>query len=127
MNSSELKNYFAGKQGLSVLSTCDADGNVNLAVYGKPHFVEGDEFALIMNDRLSHANLQSNPRAAYLFLEDGSKSEGVRLYLKKTGETDDPVEIEKYRKHHSKDKGGQAKRLFLVKFSVEKTRPVIDN
>ena len=124
MNNAEIKKYFENTPGLAILSTCDSEGNVNAAVYGKPHFIEGDVFALIMNDRVSHANLESNPRAAYIFLEDGSKSKGIRIYLEKTGETDNPAEIEKYRKHHSAE--SSEKKLFLVKFSVEKTRDIIE-
>ncbi|HPS57505.1 MAG TPA: pyridoxamine 5'-phosphate oxidase family protein [Spirochaetota bacterium] len=126
MNITELKAYFEKTSGLAVLSTCDSTGNVNAAVYGKPHFIEGDVFALIMNDRVSHANLQTNPRAAYLFLEEGSKSKGIRIYLKKKGETDNPAEIDKFRKHHGKDGTAAEKKLFLVKFTVEKTREIIE-
>ena len=126
MNITELKAYFEKTSGLAVLSTCSSDGDVNAAVYGKPHFIDGDVFALIMNDRVSHANLQTNPRAAFLFIEEGSKSKGIRIYLKKTGETDDPAEIERFRKHHGKDGAVAEKKLFLVKFAVEKTREIID-
>lgn len=126
MNTTELEAYFEKTSGLAVLSTCSSGGNVNAAVYGKPHFIDGDVFALIMNDRVSHANLQSNPHAAYLFVEEGTKSRGIRIYLKKTGETDDPAEVEKFRKHHGKDGAVAEKKLFLVKFAVEKTREIID-
>lgn len=126
MNLNELKSYFETASGIAVLSTCDSAGNVNAAVYGKPHFIEGDVFALIMNDRVSHANLQENPRAAYIFVEDGSKSKGIRIYLEKAGETDDPGEIEKFRKHHGMGSASVDKKLFLVKFKVERTREIIE-
>lgn len=126
MNLNELKTYFENRNGLAVLSTCDSAGNVNAAVYGKPHFIDNDVFALIMNDRVSHANLETNPRAAYLFVEETSKSNGIRIYLKKTGETDDPAEIERHRKHHGKDDASAGKKLFLVKFEVERTREIIE-
>lgn len=124
MKDIELKKYFESASGFAVLSTCDSAGNVNAAVYGKPHFTGGDVFALIMNDRVSHANLLENPRAAYLFVEDGSKSKGIRIYLEKTGEIDDPVEIEKYRRHHGSDNAD--KKLFLVKFNVVRTREIVE-
>lgn len=124
MNPAELKNYFENTSGFAVLSTCDSAGNVNAAVYGKPHFIENDIFALIMNERVSHANLESNPRAAYIFIEEGSKSKGIRIYLKKTGETDNPAEIEKYRKHHGSNE--MEKKLYLVKFEIERTREIVE-
>ena len=78
----DLKKYFAAHDGTAVLSTADAAGKVNAAVYSEPHLIEGDIIALLMADRLSHANLQQNPHAAYLFLEKGPGWQGIRLYLK---------------------------------------------
>ncbi len=43
-----------------------------------------------MGDRLTHANLQANPKAAYAFAQPGYR--GVRLYLEKVREeVDGPV------------------------------------
>jgi hypothetical protein len=36
-----------------------------------------------MADRLTHQNLQSNDRAAYLFMEEGQGYKDKRLFLKK--------------------------------------------
>ena len=74
-----LKEYFDTAKGLGVLSTADSDGQVDAAIYSRPHFMEDGTMAFVMRDRLSHHNLQSNPHATYLF-----KEEGVRLQRKKT-------------------------------------------
>jgi len=42
--------------------------------------------ALIMRDRLSHHNLQTNPNATFLFIESGPGYKGKRLFLKKLRE-----------------------------------------
>ena len=57
----DWKQYFEHEEGIGILATSDADGNVNLAVYSKPHVQEDGTLAFGMTDRLTHANLQSNP------------------------------------------------------------------
>ena len=76
-----LTEYFDNAEGTGVLATADGDGNVDLAVYGKPHMMDEETAAFIMSDRLSHKNVTSNPNAAYLFMEKGPGYKGKRLYL----------------------------------------------
>lgn len=74
-----LKEYFETNKGLGILSTADSEGKVDAAVYSRPHFIENGTMALVMRDRLSHTNLQSNPHAMYLFKEDGPGYKGKRF------------------------------------------------
>ena len=60
----DLKTYFENTKGVGVLATADKDGKVDAALYSRPHFMEDGTIALIMNDRLTHYNLTSNPHAA---------------------------------------------------------------
>ncbi|HNR88515.1 MAG TPA: pyridoxamine 5'-phosphate oxidase family protein [Spirochaetota bacterium] len=121
----DLKEYFETRQGTGVLATADAQGNVDAALYSRPHVMDDGTVAFIMNDRVSHRNLQSNPRAAYLFTESENRRDGIRLYLVKSRETDDPAAIEPLRRHRSAG-GDDGKKLFLVVFTVERTRPLVD-
>jgi hypothetical protein len=85
----KLNEYFENAKGIGVLATADASGKVNVAVYARPHFTdEGDEktVAFIMADRLSHANIQTNPHSAFLFVEEGKGYVGKRLHLTKVRE-----------------------------------------
>ena len=91
----DLKEYFESKEGFGVLSTADENGKVNAAVYTKPHVIDDSQVAFIMGDKLTHANIQKNPQAVFLFREEGSGYEGKRLYLKKQSETDDADIIKK--------------------------------
>ena len=84
-----LKEYFDDNTGIGIISTADAEGKVNSAVYSRPHFMEDGTVAFIMRDRLTHANLVANPYASYLFVEDGKGFKGKRLYLKKVREEKD--------------------------------------
>ena len=79
-----LKEYFENTKGMSVIATADSEGKVNMAIYSRPHFLEEGSLAFIMRDRLTHHNLQTNPHAAYLFVEEGPGYKGKRLHLKKS-------------------------------------------
>ena len=118
MNQSE---YFEKTAGTGVLATADSEGNVDVAIYAKPHAIDENTIAFIMNERLSYQNITSNPKAAYLFLEDGQGYKGKRLYLTKTKEETDKELIDSMRrkseKHHEVDSNKH-----LVYFSVDKIR-----
>ena len=69
-----LSEYFEQAKGVGVLATTDAAGQVNQAIYAKPLFLEKDDdttCSFIMANRLTHDNLELNPSASYLFIEEG--------------------------------------------------------
>ena len=117
----ELKEYFENADGLGVLATADGNGKVDLAVYSRPHVMAEDTVAFIMHDRLSHHNLETNPHAAYLFVEEGTKSKGKRLFLTKTKEEKDTELLQSLRRRDYGEKEG----LYLVYFTVDKVLPVL--
>jgi len=121
----ELKQYFETVKGTGILATADGDGKVDAAVYSRPHFMEDGSLAFIMADRLTHHNLQSNPYAVYLFVEDGAGYQGHRLYLKKTGEEQDSDRLYALRRRKSPAKGEGGGPRFLVFFRLEKVLPLI--
>lgn len=121
----ELKQYFETVKGTGILATADREGRVDAAVYSRPHFLEDGSLAFIMPDRLTHHNLESNPHAVYLFVQEGEGYKGRRLFLKKTGEeqdTDRLFELRR-RKYPAKGEGGSPR--FLVFFQLEKVIPLI--
>ncbi len=121
-----LAEYFDNVRGVGVLSTADASGRVNSAVYGRPHFIDDSTVAFISGDRLTHANLQANSSAVYLFKEDGSYA-GKRLYLTKTREEKDSPLIDEIRRRKYKDVEGKQKveSKFLVYFRIDQVLPLI--
>ncbi|ROQ89576.1 pyridoxamine 5'-phosphate oxidase family protein [Desulfosoma caldarium] len=122
----DLKSYFEQTKGFGVLATADAEGHVDGAVYARPHVMDDGALVFIMKDRLTHHNLQSNPRAAYVFREDGGGYKGKRLFLIKVRESEDPQLIESLRRKsyptRSEEPGAKE---FAVFFSVEKELPLI--
>lgn len=122
----DLKDYFENSKGIGVLSTADSEGNVDSALYARPHVMEDGSLALIMRDRLSHANLQSNPKAAYLFLEEGSGYKGKRFFLSKVSEEQDPEKIESLRRRcYAPDDRMHQGKVFLVYFQIDRELPLI--
>ena len=117
-----LSEYFENKTGKGVLATADSEGKVDVAVYSRPHFIDEETIAYIMTDRLTHKNLQSNPNAAYLFMESGEGYIGKRLYLTKIKEETDPEEINKirWRKTYVAPGDEKSKSRFLVYFKIDK-------
>ena len=119
----KLKEYFESVKGRGVLATADEDGKVDAAIYATPHFIDDETIAFIMRDRLTHNNLQSNPHAAYLFMEAGQKFVGKRLFLTKTREEQDSELLYSLRRKKYSDDKNEAK--FLVFFQIDKVLPLM--
>ncbi|MDD5207370.1 MAG: pyridoxamine 5'-phosphate oxidase family protein [Desulfobacterales bacterium] len=124
----DLNEYFENTKGRGVLATADSEGRVDAAVYSRPKVLDEENVAFIMRDRLTHANLQSNPHAAYLFMEEGSGGyKGVRLFLTKTAEEQDTDRLfEMRRRDHNELRETREERgpLFLVSFKIDKVLPL---
>ncbi len=122
----DLKEYFENTKGEGILATADAGGRVDAAVFARPHVMAADTIAFIMPDRLTHHNLQENPLAAYLFMEDGPGYKGFRLHLRKTQEEKDSERLHAIRRrNYASQKGYEDHALYLVFFKVDKTMPLI--
>ena len=118
-----LKDYFDANKGLGILATADSEGRVDAAIYSRPHFIENGTMALIMRDRLSHTNLQSNPHAMYLFKEDGAGYKGKRLFITKLKEEKNTKLLESLRRR--KDAYEDGKDRFLVYFKIDNEVPLV--
>ncbi|MEN6333294.1 MAG: pyridoxamine 5'-phosphate oxidase family protein [Phycisphaerales bacterium] len=128
-----LTDYFEKTEGIGVLATSDSQGNVDLALYARPHIINEDELAFIMGDHLSHDNVSTNPHAAYMFLEQGEQGggsgyggyNGLRLYLTRTQEETDSQKIEEIRRENRKGRDYGDQQKYLVHFKVDGTRRLI--
>jgi hypothetical protein len=120
-----LSDYFGKSKGRGVLATADSQGKVDAAVYASPHILDGGSVAFIMRDRLTHVNLQSNPHAAFLFMEDGPGYKGIRLFLTKIREEQDSELLFSLRRKDHQESEEQRGPLFLVLFSVDKVLSLI--
>ena len=121
-----LTDYFETGEGTGILSTADCDGNVDSAIYAIPHMVDDETLVLVMADKLSHANLQTNPKAAYMFIEKAKGYQGKRLYLQKVREENDPDIVQSIRRRKRYDEEGEAvSGSRAIYFKVVKVRPLV--
>ena len=121
-----LQEYFTQVQGHGILATANAQGQINMAMFSRPHIMDDGLLAFIMPHRLTHANLQENPHAAYLFWEEGPGYKGKRLYLTKVGEEQDTDLLKSLRRRvYSPEKEQATGPKFLVFFRLEKELPLI--
>ncbi len=117
-----LREYFERTKGTGVLATADSSGKVDAAIYARPHILEDGTIAFIMADRLTHHNLQSNPYAAYLFIETQGIYQGKRLFLKKVSEEKNSERLQAMPRSSlcNEEKEADGKDRFLVIFKLEK-------
>jgi hypothetical protein len=121
-----LKEYFENHNGKGILSTADADGKVNAAIYSRPHFMDDGTLAFIMRDRLTHHNLKTSPYATYLYVENAPGYQGKRLYLRKIREekeTDLLYQLRRRSTPTSRSNTGES--LFLVFFELDRELPLV--
>ena len=118
----KIGDYFGTARGTGVLATADSKGVVDIAIYAAPHVIDDETVAFIMADKLTHHNLQSNPHAAYLFIEGDDKYKGKRLFLTKIKEEkDSPALGSLRRKEYPNLKGKE----YLVYFKIDKVLPLV--
>jgi hypothetical protein len=123
----KLSEYFESTKGKGVLATADSSGYVNAAVYAAPHFMNEDTVSFIMAEKLSHDNLKSNPHATYLYVEDGGKYVGKRLYITKIREemNTELIDTIRRKKHYITHDEYYKENKYLVTFRIDRVLPLI--
>jgi hypothetical protein len=122
----KLKDYFQKTKGISILSTADGDGKLTTAIYSAPRVLGDNSVAFIMRERLTYHNLKTNPHAAFMFIEANTGYQGMRLFLKKIREDNDPEIIANMtRRNLTPEEDKQKGPKHLVIFKVEKILPLI--
>jgi hypothetical protein len=118
-----MSDYFGAAKGHGILATAGADGRVDAAIYSRPHVMDEHTVAFVMTDRLTHFNLQSNPHAAYLFMEEGDQYTGKRLFLTKVREDTDEESLGSVREEICPEPRDEQE--FLVSFKVDQVLPLV--
>lgn len=119
-----LNDYFKEKSGFGVISTSNNAGEVNSAVYAKPHVIDSTTIAFIMRDRLTRKNVLENPQANYMFIEHNHGFHGVRLNLTMLEESQDQERIQALSRRPGGSDNDDAER-FLITFKVNKALTLV--
>lgn len=121
-----LSDYFENASGFGILATADENGTADLAIYAKPYVIDETTIAFIMRERLTRKNLKSNPKAAYMFVEQGRGYAGKRLYLTKIREESNTSVVEMFRKKQPEIcSPNDDSNKYLVHFQVDDIRPIV--
>lgn len=121
----DFTEYFSQVNGNGFLATSNSRGEVNVAVYSRPQIMKDGSFVFGMTDRLTHTNLQENPRAVYAFHEGSYR--GRRFYLYKVKEETSGQVLDEIRKAADKyafPGAGKAVK-YVVYFRLDNELPLV--
>jgi hypothetical protein len=113
--------------GRGIIATSDSSGNVNIAVYARPHIVDEKTVAWGMTEGRTWSYVKENPRAAYLYMNPGPGYAGVRLALalKEFRESGDMLETIKKHTAEIVSPGAAEAVIHVAFFKIEEIRPLI--
>ncbi len=113
--------------GFGVMATATRDGNVNTAVYARPHLLDETTLVWGMTDRRTFRNISQNPRASYLFRAGAAAFSGVRLTLEliKSEEDGEMLTLIKRNADSVVGPGTGAVVTHAVWFKVVEVRPLV--
>ncbi len=89
------------------------------------HFMDEETITFIAGDRLTHANLQVNPHAAYIFKEKAVTKAAGFTSLKSERKDSPLIEEIRLKKHPSGKGNPQSGPKFLIFFHLDKVLPLI--
>ena len=84
MDRQKLLEVFNKQPRIGTLSTANAKGEVNVAVFGSPQMIDENTVVMGIGENRSFSNLRENPKAVFIVLEPGKTLmdwKGARVYL----------------------------------------------
>lgn len=121
-----LEKYFTDTKGTGVFASANDEGEVNTAIFSRPHIAENGRMIFIMGDNKTHENLQTNPRASFLFMETGPGYCGRRFSLTKTAEEENDELVQKLcRRCREVNDPDSMRKRYVVYFIIDKELPLI--
>jgi Pyridoxamine 5'-phosphate oxidase len=129
--SAKLMEYFNKQPRIGTLSTAGKDGKVDVAYFGSPRMTDEKTVIMAVRKNQTFVNLQENPNAVFMILEQASAPpgwKGVRVYLKMTGSQTSGEKLETMKKAIAQKAGEEmAKSMHAaLTFEVQDVRPLMD-
>jgi hypothetical protein len=131
MDRTALMNIFNKQPRIGTLSTVNANGEPNVAVFGSPQMIDENTVIMGIGENRSFRNLKENPRAVFIVMEPGDTVfdwKGARVYL-------EAIDIEtgggfytQVKENIAKAVGEQAAKMIhaAVRFRITEVRGIVD-
>lgn len=131
MDRTELMEVFNKRPRTGALSTANARGEVNVAVFGSPQMIDENTVVMGIGRNRTFRNLQENPKAVFIVVEPGKTImdwKGVRVYLEAIAVETGGGFFEQIRDGIAAVAGKQAAAMIhaAVRFTITEVRPLVD-
>ena len=129
--SAKLMEYFNKQPRIGTLSTAGKNGKVDVAYFGSPRMIDEKTVVMTVRKNQTFANLQENPNAVFMILEQASAPpgwKGVRVYVKMTEYQTSGEKLETMKKAIAQKAGEDAAKSMhaALTFEVQAIRPLMD-
>jgi len=131
MDRQKLLEIFNKRPRIGTLSTANAQGDVNVAVFGSPQMIDENTVVMGMGENRSFRNLRENPKAVFIVLEPGETVmdwKGARVYLEALAIETGGGFYDMIRDNIAKAAGEQAAKMIhaAIRFKITEVRPIVD-
>lgn len=131
MDRQKLLEIFNKRPRIGTLSTANAQGDVNVAVFGSPQMIDENTVVMGMGENRSFRNLRENPKAAFIVMEPGETVmdwKGARVYLEALAIETGGGFYDMIRDNIAKAAGEQAAKMIhaAIRFKITEVRPIVD-
>jgi hypothetical protein len=131
MDRQKLLEIFNKRPRIGTLSTANAQGDVNVAVFGSPQMIDENTVVMGIGENRSFRNLRENPKAAFIVMEPGETVmdwKGARVYLEALAIETGGGFYDQIRENIAKAAGEQAARMIhaAIRFKITEVRPIVD-
>ncbi|MBW2095269.1 MAG: pyridoxamine 5'-phosphate oxidase family protein [Deltaproteobacteria bacterium] len=131
MDRKKLLEIFNKRPRIGTLSTANAQGEVNVAVFGSPQMIDENTVVMGIGENRSFRNLRENPKAVFIVMEPGDTLmdwKGARVYLEALAIETGGGFFDQIRDNIAKAAGEQAARMIhaAIRFKITDVRPIVD-
>lgn len=131
MDRQKLLEMFNKQHRIGTLSTANALGDVNVAVFGSPQMIDENTVVMGIGENRSFRNLRENPKAVFIVMEPGETVmdwKGARVYLETLAIETGGGFYDQIRDNIAKAAGEQAAKMIhaAIRFKITEVRPIVD-
>lgn len=131
MNRKEVMEMFNKETRIGTLSTCNKNGDVNVAVFGSPQMVDENTVIMGIGKNRTFQYLKENPKAVFIVIEPGKSMlewKGARVYLEAVEIATSGEFYEQIKENIAKKAGKAAADMIhaAIRFSITDVRPIVD-